>query len=139
MFDILGLNKMSKPREYSPLVLAYIGDAVYEVLVRQYILSKGNAPVNVLNKKARSIVNAAAQSSAYDKIKDVLTEDELAVCKRGRNAKSHTAAKNQSILDYRRATGVEALFGYLYLEEQNDRICELFNICIGGDIANEKL
>lgn len=129
---------MSKPREYSPLVLAYIGDAVYELLVRQYILSQGNAPVNVLNKKARSIVNAAAQSAVYDKIKDVLTEDELAVCKRGRNAKSHTVAKNQSVTDYRRATGVEALFGYLYLSERNDRISELFNICIGGDVSNEK-
>ncbi len=111
-------------------MLAYIGDAVYEVLVRQYIVSSGNAPVNVLNKRARAVVNAGAQSAAYDKIKDVLTEEEQAVYKRGRNAKSHTAAKNQTITDYRRATGIEALFGYLYLSGKNDRIDELFCLCI---------
>ncbi len=130
MFDITGIDRITNPKEYSPLVLAYIGDAVYEVLVRQYIVSLGNAPVNVLNKKARAIVNAAAQSSVYDKIKDALTEEEEAVYRRGRNAKSHTAAKNQSITDYRRATGIEALFGYLYLSGKNERINELFCLCI---------
>lgn len=130
MFNITGVDKIGSPKEYSPLVLAYIGDAVYEVLVRQYIVSSGNAPVNVLNKRARAVVNAGAQSAAYDKIKDVLTEEEQAVYKRGRNAKSHTAAKNQTITDYRRATGIEALFGYLYLSGKNDRIDELFCLCI---------
>lgn len=124
---------MHRGREYSPLVLAYIGDAVYEILVRQYIVSRGNAPVNVLNRDARRIVNAGAQSEAYEKIKDMLTEEETAVYKRGRNAKSHTAAKNQTITDYRRATGIEALFGYLYIEGQNDRMSELFNVISEAD------
>lgn len=115
-------------------MLAYIGDAVYEVLVRQYIVSCGNAPVNVLNRRARTMVNAAAQSAVYEKIKPVLTEEEDSVYKRGRNAKSHTAAKNQSISDYRRATGIEALFGYLYLEGRNDRISELFKLCLSEDL-----
>ena len=114
-------------------MLAYIGDAVYEILVRQYIVSRGNAPVNVLNRDARRIVNAGAQSEAYEKIKDMLTEEETAVYKRGRNAKSHTAAKNQTITDYRRATGIEALFGYLYIEGQNDRMSELFNVISEAD------
>ena len=133
MFDILGVENMHRGNEYSPLVLAYIGDAVYEMLVRQYIVSCGNAPVNVLNRNARRIVNAGAQSAAYEKIKDILTEEETAVYKRGRNAKSHTAAKNQSVTDYRRATGIEALFGYLYLEKRNDRMSELFNIINEAD------
>lgn len=134
MFDIYGVDKIGRVKEYSPLVLAYIGDAVYEVLVRQYIVSCGNAPVNVLNRRARSMVNAAAQSAVYEKIKSVLTEEEDSVYKRGRNAKSHTAAKNQSISDYRRATGIEALFGYLYLEGRNDRISELFKLCLSEDL-----
>lgn len=133
MFDITGISNIGRPAEYSPLVLAYIGDAVYEVLVRQYILSKGNAPVNVLNRQARQIVNAAAQSAAYEKIRDCLTEEESSVYKRGRNAKSHTSAKNQTVTDYRRATGIEALFGYLYLSGNNDRINELFCKCIADD------
>lgn len=137
MFDIYGKDKIGNPKEYSPLVLAYIGDAVYEILVRQYIVSCGNAPVNVLNRRARAIVNASAQSAAYEKIKDMLTEEELAVYKRGRNAKSHTAAKNQSISDYRRATGIEALFGFLYLEGRNDRIDEIFCRCL-GEVNDEK-
>ena len=134
MFNITGEDNIKKPEEYSPLVLAYIGDAVYDILTRQYIISRGNAPVNVLDRRARKIVNAAAQSAAYEKIRDRLTEEETAVYKRGRNAKSHTSAKNQSITDYRRATGMEALFGYLYLKRDNDRISELYELCIGSEV-----
>ena len=134
MFDIIGSDNIKRAEEYSPLVLAYIGDSVYDILTRQYIISQGNAPVNVLDRRARKIVNAAAQSAAYEKIKDSLTDDETAVYKRGRNAKSHTSAKNQSITDYRRATGVEALFGYLYLKGENDRIRELYELCISDEV-----
>ncbi len=134
MFDITGSDNIKRAEEYSPLVLAYIGDSVYDILTRQYIISQGNAPVNVLDRRARKIVNAAAQSAAYEKIKDSLTDDETAVYKRGRNAKSHTSAKNQSITDYRRATGVEALFGYLYLKGENDRIRELYELCISDEV-----
>lgn len=134
MFDITGSDNIKRAEEYSPLVLAYIGDSVYDILTRQYIISQGNAPVNVLDRRARKIVNASAQSAAYEKIKDSLTDDETAVYKRGRNAKSHTSAKNQSITDYRRATGVEALFGYLYLKGENDRIRELYELCISDEV-----
>lgn len=125
-----------KYKEYSPLVLAYVGDAVFEILVRKYIVSLGNAPVNELNKKARSIVNAENQARLYLVLKNYLTDEEISVMKRGRNAKSFTKAKNQSVTDYRHATGVEALFGYLYLKGDNDRIAELFNICMGEKNEN---
>ena len=116
------------PNELSPLVLAYIGDAVFEILVRQRVLSSGNAPVNVLHKKSKSIVNAKAQSDIYFKIKDSLTQQEEAVFRRGRNAKSHAAPKNAEVIDYKHATGLEALFGYLYLDGQYDRMKELFEL-----------
>lgn len=119
-------------RELSPLVLAYVGDAVFELLVRGYVLKGGNAPVNKLNGRARRIVNAASQSKMYYALEEIATDEELAVLKRGRNAKSFTAAKNQSITDYRRATGVEALFGYTYLKRDNERLAELFDKCIQG-------
>jgi ribonuclease-3 family protein len=118
------------PKELSPLVLAYVGDAIFELLVRAEVLKNGNAPVNKLNGKARKIVNAASQSAMYSKLEDVVTDEEMAVMKRGRNAKSFTAAKNQSITDYRRATGVEALFGFVYLNGDSERLMELFDVCM---------
>lgn len=110
------------------LALAFIGDTIFDLLTRGMILAEGNAPVNKMHQKAKAIVNATAQSKMYSAIEDKLTEEELGVLKRGRNAKSHTSAKNQSIVDYRRATGVEALFGYLYLKGEYDRIEELYSI-----------
>lgn len=112
----------------SPLVLAFIGDTVYDLLTRGYVIAQGNAPVNKMHSRAKHIVNAAAQSQTYGIIEPFLTEEENAVLKRGRNAKSNTSAKNQSIVDYRRATGVEALFGWLYLKGEYDRIEELYKI-----------
>jgi ribonuclease-3 family protein len=127
------LNGMDiNPRELSPLVLAYIGDAIFELLVRGEVLKNGNAPVNKLNNKARKIVNAASQSAMYSALEEIVTEEELAVLKRGRNAKSFTTAKNQSVTDYRRATGVEALFGYVYLKGESERVMELFKICMNN-------
>lgn len=117
-------------REYSPLVLAYIGDAVFDLYVRGIMLKNGNAPVNKLNNRARKIVNAASQSAMYSALESIVTEEELAVLKRGRNAKSFTSAKNQSIADYRRATGVEALLGYTYLKNDNGRLLELLDCCM---------
>ena len=127
-------NEKADAKEYSPLTLAYIGDAVYEVLVRSAVLYEGNAPVNKLNKKSRRLVNAAAQSEMYKRLESIVTEEELAVMKRGRNAKSFTTAKNQSMSDYRHATGLEALYGYLYLKGDNKRIMELFRICIENEV-----
>lgn len=113
----------------SPLVLAYIGDAVYEIVARFMVLSEtGNAPVNKLNKKAQGIVNAKAQNDIYFNIENILTEEETAIFKRGRNAKSFTTPKNGNLLDYRHATGLEALFGYLYLLGKTERIVELFKL-----------
>ena len=106
-------------RTYSPLTLAYIGDGVYELVIRTVLVKKGNCPVNQLHKKASSLVKAGAQSKMMELLEPDLTEEELAVYKRGRNAHSPTMA------DYRRATGFEALMGYLYLKEDYSRIVEL--------------
>lgn len=125
-------NTDINPDELSPLVLAYSGDCVYELLVRNYVISKGNRPVNKLNSMTRFFVNAGAQSAMYDIIKGSLTEEETRIYKRGRNAKSNTKAKNQTIANYRRATGVEALFGYLYLKGSFERMKELFEIGAEG-------
>ena len=114
------------PKELSPLVLAYIGDAVYEILARTRVVSLGNAPVNKMNSKARKIVNAKSQCEAYFKMAEILTDEEAAVFRRGRNANSYTHPKNMDINDYRHASGLEALFGYLYLSGRTDRITELF-------------
>lgn len=125
---MLGEDGFVNPRELSPLTLAYIGDGVFEMLVRLTVLTDGNAPVNTLNKKARNLVNAKAQNDMYFRIKDDLTEDEMAVFKRGRNAKSFTTPKNGNLTDYRHATGLEALFGFLYLNSEHKRMRELFSI-----------
>lgn len=116
--------------EYSPLNLAYIGDAVFEIFVRTMVIEKGNMSVNKLHGMSKKFVNAKAQAEMFDRIKDVVTQEELAVLKRGRNAKSFTSAKNASVVDYRHATGLEALFGYLYIKGENERLAEIFNMCI---------
>lgn len=114
--------KEQDAKQYSPLTLAYIGDAVYEMIVRTILVEHGNAPVNVLHKHASRLVRAEAQKDAYHRIKEQLTEEERSVFRRGRNAKSYTSAKNASIGDYRVATGFEALFGYWYLTGQTRRM-----------------
>ncbi|MBQ9063827.1 MAG: ribonuclease III [Blautia sp.] len=112
-------------RTYSPLTLAYLGDAVYEIVVRTALVKKGNCPVNRLNQMASSLVKASAQSAVAASIEPLLSDEEASVYRRGRNAHSYTMAKNASMSDYRRATGVEALVGYLYLQGKTDRILEL--------------
>ena len=103
------------PRTYSPLVLAYIGDAVYELLIRTKVINHGSMQVNKMHKKSASLVKAETQANIIKAIQEDLTEEELAVYKRGRNAKSATTAKHATMIDYRMATGFEALVGYLYL------------------------
>ena len=120
----------NRTEEFSPLALAFMGDAVFEIFVRTYVLSQGNRAVDKMNGDARKMVNAHAQSVMYHKIEFMLTEDEHRVLKRGRNANSHTVAKNQTAGDYRHATGLEALFGYLYLKGDIDRLKELFLKCL---------
>jgi ribonuclease-3 family protein len=103
-------------------------------MVRLTVLTDGNAPVNKLHKKARDIVNAKAQAEMYYRIKDVLTEEEEGVFRRGRNAKSFTVPKNADLMDYRHATGLEALFGYLYLKGEKERTVELFRLGMAGKL-----
>ena len=117
--------KPASPKEYSPLTLAFIGDAVYDLIIRTIVVEHGNTQVNKLHKKKSTIVKAETQKDLYFAIKDSLDEEEEAVFKRGRNAKSYTTAKNASVSDYRIATGVEALVGYLYMSERYDRVLEL--------------
>ena len=119
-------------RTYSPLTLAYIGDAIYELVIRTILVEKGNTQVNKLHQRASKLVKASAQSEIIEKLKPYLTEEEMGIFKRGRNAKSFTMAKNASMSDYRRATGFEALMGHLYLTEQWDRMLELIKIGITG-------
>ncbi len=113
------------PKQYSPLVLAYIGDGIYDIIIRTIALSHGNAPVNSLHKECSSFVKAPTQMKMFHAIEDILTEEEAGIYKRGRNAKSYTSAKNATITEYRIATGFEALLGYLYLCDRLNRIVEL--------------
>ena len=126
-------------RSYSPLSLAFIGDCVYDLVIKSLIIRKGNRPVNVMQKETSRLVQASAQSAMMRVMQEHLTEEEHAVYRRGRNAKSVSPAKNQSITDYRRATGLEALIGYLYLKKNYRRIVDLIKTgLVGLEEAEEK-
>lgn len=120
-------NSCINPKELSPLNLAFIGDCVYEMLVRERLVAEANRPVNDLHRESVKFVSAKAQTAAFQKIEPLLTEEETAVFKRGRNAKTGHQPKSASVGEYHCATGVEALFGYLYLTGNNERITYLFN------------
>lgn len=113
--------------EYPVLTLAYMGDAVLEMLSREFVLkNSGAVKPGQLVKASKAFITCEAQSDAVEKILPLLTEEEEAVFKRGRNAKTHFAPKHGELIQYRRATGFEALMGYLYLNGRNDRAKELF-------------
>lgn len=112
-------------RTYSPLALAYIGDAIYDLVIRTIVVERGNTSANKLHKKTVNYVNARIQAQMIEALMDELTEEEAAVYKRGRNAKSYTTAKNASVIEYRKATGFEALCGYLYLTGKQERMLML--------------
>ncbi|API72764.1 MULTISPECIES: Mini-ribonuclease 3 [Leuconostoc] len=114
-------------RQMNGLSLAYIGDAIYELEVRRHLLSLGLTKVNELQRRSKHYVSAKAHAALFEQmmVTNILTDDELDYFKRGRNAKSHTKAKNTDVITYRISTGVEALFGYLYMSEQHERILEL--------------
>lgn len=116
------------PKTYSPLTLAYIGDGVYELIIRTLVVNHGNVPVSRLHKKSSSLVKAGTQALIMIELLEDLTEAELVIYKRGRNAKSATMAKNATVIDYRTATGFEALIGYLYVTEEFNRMIELVKI-----------
>ncbi|MCF2656026.1 Mini-ribonuclease 3 [Lacrimispora saccharolytica] len=113
---------------YSPLTLAFIGDCVFDLVIRSVIVCRANRQPNKLHKLKANVVKAQTQSEMAKALMDDMTEEEAAVYKRGRNAHSFSSAKNASIQDYRRATGLEALVGYLYLLNRSDRILELISL-----------
>lgn len=125
-------NNLEKqqPGQMSPLTLAFIGDCIFDLVVRTIVVEHGNAPVNKLHRRAAHYVKAPSQMIMLNLIKEELTDEEMAVYKRGRNAKSYTSAKNASIVEYRVATGIEALIGYLYLNQQFERALYLLHLGI---------
>lgn len=127
--------------DYSPLTLAYIGDGIYEIIVRTMIVDEANRQVNKIHKAASNLVKAETQAKMIHFIMDDLTEEEIKIYKRGRNAKAVTRAKNASMSDYRTATGFEALMGWLYLTEQSERMMELMKKsirCFQSSISDKK-
>ena len=109
-------------RTYSPLTLAFLGDAVYELVIRTLVVGKGNTSPAKLHKTSSSFEKAAAQSALLDRIEEELTDDEMDFVRRGRNSKPRTMAKNASTKDYLKATGLEALIGYLYIKGDEERL-----------------
>lgn len=135
-FDAASAFKFSEgketmpPSQMSPLTLAFIGDCIFDLVVRTIVVESGNAPVNKLHNRAAHYVKAPSQMIMLNLIKEEFTEEEMAIYKRGRNAKSYTCAKNASIGEYRVATGFEALIGYLYLNQQFERALYLLHLGI---------
>ena len=115
-----------KTDNLNTLALAYLGDSVYELYIREYLLKKGIQKVNILQKEAIKYVSAKNQTLILDKIKEYLSEEEVEIVKKGRNTKSHKAPKNTDILTYKHATGFETLIGYLYINDQS-RLEEIMN------------
>lgn len=132
--DLFGIIKDAMKLEeidvidFSPLTLAYIGDGIYEIVIRTMIVEQANRQVNKIHKAASDLVKAQTQAQLIFLIMDVLNEQEVSVYKRGRNAKAVTRAKNASMSDYRTATGFEALMGWLYLTGQSGRMMELIKL-----------
>jgi len=124
-------------RAYSPLTLAYIGDVIYDLVIRSVVVERANRSANDLHKKTTRYVKAETQAKMIQALQEELTEDEAAVYKRGRNAKSYTTAKNATVGDYRKATGFEALMGFLYLTDQIDRL--LYLIKKGVELAGMEI
>lgn len=117
--------KQQDIRSYSPLTLAYIGDAVYDLIIRTVVVERVNRPANVLHHITIKYVSAGAQARIVTALREQLTEEEQAVYRRGKNAKPHTTAKNASSEDYMKATGFEAVLGWLYLKGDLNRVLEL--------------
>ncbi len=123
-------GKKQDIRTYSPLTLAYVGDAVYDLVIRTVVVERANRPANELHRITVKYVSANAQSKMIQALMEDLTEEEQAVYRRGKNSKPHTTAKNATVADYMKATGFEAVIGYLYLTNQMPRILELVKLGI---------
>ncbi len=123
------INK-SDISQMSPLVWAYMGDAVYEKFVREYVIKQGLCKNGLLHKKSIKYVSAKGQAKILKNLEEFLTEEEKDIVRRGRNSNPHSTAKNADIIEYKYATGLEALIGYLYLEEKTERLEEILNKCL---------
>lgn len=123
-------------KTYSPLALAYIGDCIFDLVIKSLVLNEGNKPVQKLHRETSMYVQASSQSKMMRRLQEELTEEEHQVYRRGRNSKTVSPAKNQSVTDYRRATGFEALMGYLYLKREYRRMLEL--VKLGIDSLNRE-
>ena len=132
MEEISSGGRVERPQLMSPLALAFVGDGVYGLLAREHLASLGNAPVGRLHSRAVELVSAKAQSAAYERIAGLLTEEEAAVYRRGRNANSTRSPRHTDPAVYRCATGMEALFGWLYLTGQVARLEQLFQVILAG-------
>lgn len=128
MFDVPDVDI----RTYSPLALAYIGDGVFDLVIRSVVVGKGNTRANQLHQRTSQIVKAHTQALMIEYLLEYLTDEEADVYRRGRNAKSPTMAKNATMADYRKATGLEALTGYLYLTDRFERLVELIKLAVDG-------
>lgn len=125
-------------RTYSPLALAYIGDGIYDLVIRTVVVAQGNTRASELHKRTSQIVKAHTQATMMEILLPLLTEEEETVYRRGRNAKSPTMAKNATMSDYRKATGFEALMGYLYLKDEFERMVGLVQAGLDGIHAMKK-
>ena len=121
-------SKEVRPNEYSPLALAFIGDSVFDLVIKSVIVEKANCQVNKLQNKTSKIVRATTKALIVDDLKDELSEEEANIYRRGRNAKPYTKAKNASYSEYCKATGLEALVGYLYLKGDTERLVSLIKL-----------
>ena len=132
------LNTDVNVKTLSPLNLAFVGDTVFDLFVRERLVCQANRPVNKLHKEATTLVKASAQAEAMGKIMPILTEEEISVFKRGRNAHTNHKAKNASEGDYHYATGLECLFGWLYLKDKTERIIELYSAISSAEVSNNE-
>ena len=133
------LDTETDPNLLSPLTLAFIGDCVYELFIREFLVTQANRPTHELHARKVKFVNASAQAEAYKSIEPILTEKEVSIYKRGRNAHTNHTPKNMSSSDYHAATGFEALFGFLYLEGKIDRLRELFTVILKDGEMDDRL
>jgi ribonuclease-3 family protein len=123
------INK-NEINQMSPLVWAYMGDAVYEKFIREYVIKQGLCKNGALHKKSIKFVSATGQAGIIKKLESNLTEEEKNIVRRGRNSNPHSTAKNADVIDYKYATGLEALIGYLYLIGEIERLEEILNKCV---------
>ena len=119
------MDNLGKINTMSPLTWAYIGDAVYELYIRNYLINTTNLKPNMLHKKAISYVKASAQAKILEELQDILTDEEKEIARRGRNTQNHHLPKNANIDDYTHSTAFEALIGYLYLSKKEERLEEI--------------